>query len=381
MKAGAFDGAADVSQIIAAIDWVVQHRNDPGVNIRVLNLSFGTDSTQSTRLDPLVYAAEQAWKAGIVVVAAAGNDGRATYSLANPALSPAVIAVGASDPNGTLTTIDDLIPAFAQHGNVFRGVDVVAPGVSVVSLRVPGGFVDQNVSVGKVGTRFQQASGTSQATAVVSGLAALLLSKYPSATPDAIKSYLKGTAQPVILMETKNSATDGEKAIAMLVNKWYAGSGSASVNPLLPVLPTIAPALWGTGLGTLEGARGTFHVSTENAQLTGERDIFGSPWNASQMATLTASQTTWAGGTWNGARWSGDTWAGARWSNVAWTNSDWTAPRSGAGRRPLVRRPLVGLVWDGARWSGARWSGARWSAGIWEGARWSGARWSDASWS
>eukprot|EP01041_Mallomonas_annulata_P019950 gene19950-39516_t len=95
VKAGAFDGAADVSQIIAAIDWVVQHRKDPGMNIRVLNLSFGTDSTQSASLDPLVFAAEQAWKAGIVVVAAAGNDGLATSSLANPALSPTILAVGA----------------------------------------------------------------------------------------------------------------------------------------------------------------------------------------------------------------------------------------------------------------------------------------------
>ena len=75
LKVGVADGGADVSQVIAAIDWVVQHRNDNGMNIRVLNLSYGTNSSQPYALDPLAYAVEQAWKAGIVVVAAAGNSG------------------------------------------------------------------------------------------------------------------------------------------------------------------------------------------------------------------------------------------------------------------------------------------------------------------
>src|SRR5438045_846718 len=60
-------GAADVSQVIAAIDWVVQHRTDNGMNIRVLNLSYGTRTSQGYTIDPLAFAAEQAWKAGVVV--------------------------------------------------------------------------------------------------------------------------------------------------------------------------------------------------------------------------------------------------------------------------------------------------------------------------
>ena len=75
VKVGAADGGVDVTQVIAAIDWVVQHQHDNGLNIRVLNLSYGTNSTQPYTVDPLAYAAEQAWKHGIVVVAAAGNSG------------------------------------------------------------------------------------------------------------------------------------------------------------------------------------------------------------------------------------------------------------------------------------------------------------------
>jgi serine protease AprX len=68
-------GAADVSQVIAAIDWVVQHKNAGGLNIRVLNLSFGTNTSHPSTIDPLCHAVEQAWRKGITVVAATGNGG------------------------------------------------------------------------------------------------------------------------------------------------------------------------------------------------------------------------------------------------------------------------------------------------------------------
>ena len=370
VKVGAYDGAADVSQVIAAIDWVVQHRHDDGLNIRVLNLSFGTDSVQNTATDPLIFAAEQAWKAGIVVVAAAGNDGVATLHLANPARSPIVIAVGATDPRGTLDVGDDVVADFAQRGNLLRTADLVAPGVSVIGLRVPGGFVDQQVTVGKVGTRFQRASGTSQATAVVSGLVALVLSKYPDADPDAVKAYLKGNAKDLVLTGLPAALNP----LAAKINSWYAGDGSAYVGgPAVPVA-VAAQKPRSNGTGSLELARGSFHVTNGAKVLKGEIDIFGSTWNRKQMGALTASQSTWNGGVWNGARWSGDGWSGARWSHAEWTGTDWSGARWSGAR-------WSSMIWDGARWSGARWSGARWSGGTWSGARWSGARWSDASWS
>ena len=76
------------------------HAQDAGLNIRVLNLSFGTDSTQDYRLDPLAHAAEVAWYRGIVVVVSAGNGDGSTTGLANPAYDPDVLAVGAVDTAG-----------------------------------------------------------------------------------------------------------------------------------------------------------------------------------------------------------------------------------------------------------------------------------------
>src|ERR1041385_4792210 len=51
VKVATADGGTDVSQVIAANDWVVQHRTDHGLNVRVLNLSYGTNSLQSPTFD------------------------------------------------------------------------------------------------------------------------------------------------------------------------------------------------------------------------------------------------------------------------------------------------------------------------------------------
>ena len=142
IKVADSNGATDVSQVLAAIDWVVQHRTDNGMNIRVVNLSFGTDGNQSYVLDPLAFAVEQAWKSGIVVVVAAGNDGN-SFALRNPASDPYVIAVGASESAKTRTKISSVMD-FSNCGTADRYVDVVVPGKSIVSLRSPGSYADVN---------------------------------------------------------------------------------------------------------------------------------------------------------------------------------------------------------------------------------------------
>jgi hypothetical protein len=117
MKVATADGGADVTQVIAAIDWVVQHRSDNGMNVRVINLSYGTRSTQSYQVDPLARAVENAWHKGIVVVIAAGNDGLGSTRLTMPAIDPYVIAVGAVDHRGTDTADDDRVTTFTNGGS------------------------------------------------------------------------------------------------------------------------------------------------------------------------------------------------------------------------------------------------------------------------
>jgi len=360
VKVGAADGATDVSQVIAGIDWVVQHAHDPGVNIRVLNLSFGTQSAQTYLADPLAYAAEQAWRHGIVVVSAAGNDGTSALRLADPAYDPTILAVGAVDPS-TMT-----VPSFAQHGTLLREVDVVAPAVHVLGLRVPGSFIDTlATNTGQLG-RFQRGSGTSEATAVVSGLVALLAQRYPTATPDQLKALVNGTATPV-------TTVSGTGPLAELINDHYAGNGLINLTAgLATPLPSAASATQtatpAAGAGTLEAARGGVYVQDNGVNLTGEQDIFGHAFSAATMAGLEATASSWSAGTWNGSRWSGSAWSGSRWSTLVWTGTDWAGSRWSGSR-------WSGMTWDGSRWSGAGWSGSRWTGANWDGSRWSTYTW------
>ncbi len=201
VKVATGDGGTDVSQVIAAIDWVVEHRKDAGMDVRVLNLSYGTESVQPWQVDPLARAVENAWDNGIVVVTAAGNGGAGADRLTMPAIDPHVIAVGAVDHRGTADAGDDLVADFTSAGNDVRRPDVLAPGKSVVSLRVPGSFADEQHPEGLVPgdaeQRFFRGSGTSQAAAVVAGQVALLLDKKSSLTPDEVKGLLMATARPL----------------------------------------------------------------------------------------------------------------------------------------------------------------------------------------
>ncbi|MGH2729768.1 MAG: S8 family serine peptidase [Actinomycetota bacterium] len=277
-------GTTDVSQVLAAINWVVEHRYDNGMNVRVLNLSFGTDGTQNYTVDPLAYAAEVAWRKGIVVVVAAGNRGYGSAKLNNPAYDPYVIAVGASNTNGTNEVTDDTVPDFSSCGDGTRNPDLVAPGKSIVSLQSPSSHIDLTHPEGRVGTRFFRGSGTSQSAAVVSGAAAILLQQRPNLTPDQVKSLLTSTASR---MPVADPICQGYGLINM----------RAAIDA--PTLP--AAQLWppSTGTGSLELARGSAHVGDPNGvALTGEVDIFGN---------------TWSGNTWSGNTWSGNTWSGSNW--------------------------------------------------------------------
>ena len=368
IKVAANSGAVDVSQIIAGIDWVVAHAHDPGMNIRVLNLSYGTDSTQDPTVDPLDYAVENAWRAGIVVVAAGGNDGTTRQALADPANDPLVLAVGADDPMNTDSVGDDTVPTFSQHGTVSRHVDLIAPGVHILGLRDPGSMIDATNPQAVVNNRFFRGSGSSQATAVVSGLAALYLSKYPNATPDAVKRALTMTA------------TVPNSAKTLL----YAGGGVPDVNKALGQRPTyVQPATGATGTGSLELARGSSHVTNGTTTLTGEMDIFGQPWNPTTWAALSASGSAWTGGTWNGSAWTGSAWTGNTWDGSAWTGNMWDGSAwtgSAWTGSAWTGAAWTGSAWTGAAWTGAAWTGAAWTGAAWTGSAWTGAAWSAASW-
>jgi serine protease AprX len=365
LKVGVADGGTDVSQVIAAIDWVVQHRNDNGLNIRVINLSYGTNSSQSYAIDPLAYAVEQAWKAGIVVVAAAGNsgyqNGASAQGLADPAYDPQIVAVGGADTMGTSTPWDDQVASFsataASCSASCRAADMIAPGTHIQGLRVAGSYIDQNNPAGVLGNNYFRGSGTSEATAFVSGAVADLLQRYPQLTPDQVKAMLTSSCDKLSSYNWRQQGC-GELDMSKLLG--------ASIPSVFAAQQYNAP---GAGMGLLEGSRGSDHISMNGVVLQGEQDIFGMPFNSAAMALLEAAGHSWSGGTWNGSSWSGSSWSGSSWSGSSWSGSSW----SGSS--------WSGSSWSGSSWSGHSWSGSSWSGSSWSGSSWSGSSWSGSSWS
>ena len=305
VKVAAPDGAVDVSQVIAGINWVVTHRASDGLNIRVLNLSFGTDGIQGYQIDPLTYAVENAWRNGIVVVVSAGNDGYGSSSLNNPAYDPFILAVGASDTNGTPGKSDDFIADFSSRGDRKRRPDVLAPGRSIVSLRAPGSLVDEIFPGARVNENLFRGSGTSQAAAVVSGAVALLLDEYPNLTPDQVKAALVATGLKLKtrkgeLLERGMKSIDVHKA-ADKVRDVREGKIASVQN--FPVA---------TGRGSLEGARGTEHVTDATGTiLSGEIDVTGAPWDGRAWRAMSWTGRSWRGDGWNGRSWRGTGWLAA----------------------------------------------------------------------
>jgi len=370
VKVGVTDGGADVSQVIAAIDWVVQHRHDNGMNIRVINLSYGTNSNQAYGVDPLAFAVEQAWKAGIVVVAAAGNsgyqNGASAQGLADPAYDPQILAVGGADTMGTGTPWDDQVASYSASAsscsNGCRAPDLIAPGSHMQGLRVPGSYIDQNNPAGVLGDRYFRGSGTSEATAFTSGAVADLLQRFPQLTPDEVKAMLTSSCDKLSSFNWKQQGC-GELDMSALLSVGVP-SASASVQYNAP----------STGTGYLEASRGTDHLSSNGVVLHGEQDIFGKPFVSAAMAALEAAGSSWSGGVWNGSSWSGSSWSGSSWSGNSWSGSSWSS-NSWSGSS------WSGSSWSGSSWSGSSWSGSSWSGNSWSGSSWSGSSWSGSSWS
>lgn len=206
------DGSGLVSDVLAGIDWVIANRDLH--RIRVMNLSLGHPVEESYLTDPLCLAVERAWKAGIVVVASAGNKGTSGYATINsPGNDPAIITVGASNNYRTTSRGDDILTTYTSRGPTYLDhivkPDLVAPGNRTISLRVPGSSLDSQYpelrvkkgvylddpAVADLASPYFEMSGTSMATPVVAGMAALMVQADPSVSPDTIKMRLMRSAE------------------------------------------------------------------------------------------------------------------------------------------------------------------------------------------
>ncbi len=343
-------GQGTYERVIQGIQWVIKHQRQ--YNIKVMNLSLVSTAQSPYWADPLDQAVMQAWANGITVVVAAGNAGPSPMTIGVPANTPYVITVGAFTDNYTPSDwSDDYITPFSAAGPTLDGFvkpDVVAPGAHMVSTMLPSSYIARNHEANKVTNQYFSMAGTSQAAAVVSGIAALVISKNPALTPDQVKYRIMYTAYPWIDLTTTDA----------LYSMWQQGSGRVNAPD------AVYAAMTGQanyGMDIQADIAGTQHYEGYSYydQTTGEYRLKG------DFQDWTGKYGNWSGtyGNWSGGygNWSG------KYGNWSGGFSDWSGKYGN---------------WSGGygNWSGryGNWSGGygNWSGGYgnWSGGygNWSG---------
>jgi serine protease AprX len=315
LKALDENGQGQYKDAIAAIQWAIEKKDR--FNIRVMNLSLYAESTSPYWADPLDRAVEAAWRAGIVVVVATGNDGPDPFSVTVPGNDPYVITVGALDGKETAGNLaDDTLTEYSSAGptlDLFVKPDLVAPGHKLVSFLAPGSKLAKDRPDHAKKEHWLVMNGTSTATPIVSSIAALILEQHPHLSPDQVKYRLTASAAAAMNPDT------GEPVYSI----WQQGAGRAW-----------APeAVFGD-------YRGAANQGLDiDKDLAGEEHYQGwTTWDEEDQcfAIEGGGYTTWTGGytTWTGGytTWTGGytTWTGGY---TTWTGGTLSAETTmGTGR-------------------------------------------------
>ena len=364
VKVAGANGSTDVSTVLAGLSWVGAFKDVYG--IKVLNLSWGVPSTQDPRVDPLNYAVERLWTSGVVVVVSAGNSGPNAQTILKPGDDPLVLTVGAFDDKADSQLSNDSVPAWSSQGPTAQGVakpDVVAPGRTIVAARSPGSTVEQQNPKALVGGSYIKGSGTSEAAAVVSGVAALIVSSHGDWTPDQVKAALVSTAVPL----------GG-------VSRSVQGAGRVQTQAAMAANPSsvAASSMLSDASGTLQGSRGTspaVSITCNGATkvLNDETTSWCAPWLGTAWTGTAWTGTAWTGTAWTGTAWTGTAWTGTAWTGTAWTGTAWTGTA-------WTGTAWTGTAWTSSGWSGTAWTGTAWTGTAWTGTAWTGTAWTSTAW-
>ncbi len=327
-------GQGTVSSVLAGIQYVVQVKQQYNYTAPVvMNLSLGHPVGESYTTDPLCQGVEAAWKAGIVVVCAAGNSGRlntkntagaanegwgtAYGSIQSPGNDPYVITVGASKNMDGLHN-HDRIATYSSRGpsrlDLILKPDIIAPGNKVISLNDPGSYLattyavkDQvpmayyeTGAVSGLSADYMQLSGTSMAAPVVAGAAALLLQKYPTLTPDTVKARLMVSADKWAAPDASGNpkgATD-----PCTYGAGYLDIPAALASTVTTTQAALSPALTQDGQGNVylnpANIVSASHVIWGSTGLTDLHVIWGST-TLSASNALAASHVIWGSSVWS----------------------------------------------------------------------------------
>jgi serine protease AprX len=315
----------------------------------VINLSLGRPVMESYALDPLCQAVERAWRAGIAVVVAAGNNGRDNSmgtngygTITSPGNSPFAITVGAMNDNLTATKADDVIATYSSKGpsliDHVAKPDLVAPGNRIVSALVTNGkltaaYPSNVVPVSYYSSQYRpvsyfRLSGTSMATPMVAGAAALIVQKDPSVSPDTVKARLMKTASKTF--PTISSWTDSFTGITYTsqYDLFTVGAGYLDVWAALNASETVPAGTYALSPEVIrDPVTGTVRVNSNsivwgNSVVWGNSIVWGNSVVWGSNAFLSGTSIVWGSSVvWGNSAISGNSIV---WGNsVVWGN---TAP-------------------------------------------------------
>jgi len=174
------NGSGNLDNYIAGLERAVDPNGDgdPSDHVDIISISFGTDEAGSPD-DIVSLKADEIVDMGIVVVAAAGNNGPDSNSITSPGCSLKTITVGCITKNSIVSVSSSCGPV-EFNGFSYIKPDVVAPGVGIKSTYPGGGYAIM--------------SGTSMACPHIAGAVALLLQAYPNIKPAEVKKILKDSS-------------------------------------------------------------------------------------------------------------------------------------------------------------------------------------------
>jgi serine protease AprX len=282
-------GIARTSDVIAACQWILAHKDK--YNIRVANFSMHSGTPSNFTWDPLDRAVEKLWFNGVTVVTAAGNYGtptgpsRVKYA---PGNDPFVITVGAVDMHGTIGYGDDTAAPWSAYGYTYDGFwkpEISAPGRYMVGPIPPNSTLAAEKAANITAPGYIQLSGTSFAAPAVAGAAAQILARHPSFTPDQVKGALMGTAHQA---------------------------------------PLAAPG--SLGLGELDASAAASVDDPANPNKALEQYLMPDPAGGSAPVfdSVAWGDAIAANVAWNAVAWSDVSWSAVAWGDVAWSDVAWS---------------------------------------------------------
>ena len=316
VKVAGNDGMSSFGAMMTGLNWVAEN----AATEAVANLSFGLspDDVGGYGQDPLNLATETLRALGTNVVVSAGNT---PGEVTDPGFDPRVITVGAADNRGWWPKL-----ASFSGSAVVAGVakpDLIAPGVGLLGMLPASSAIVAANPASLQPNGFYRGSGTSEATAVVSGLAALFVADNPGVTTAQVKASLRVAADPIYAQGSGAGIANVAQRLARSRDDWRMGDAGA--------------------LG-----EGTFDASQ---------------WGVDGWGTA-----LWGTDGWDSAKWGSATWGSAKWSTAAWSALSFGSAKWSSA------------TWGSAKWSSATWGSAKWGSATWGSATWGSATWGSASW-